>query len=187
MCFRCVFWEGILKIKSFYEKTTCQPGVEGPWARVAEGEKIKNFRFFSKVTKLHEVIGNDQKSAWEHHSGVETSNFGDLPCPERYSGILEMGIRVESIHSSSIWGGSHNQNSQFGRAMFVSLLGGCFVSAIMDDPFWYWFGCRFEPGWRGPGCVCVPFAKPIIASTETNVIFVDKKLTISRGGSIITT
>ncbi len=51
------------------------------------------------------------------------------------------------------------------------------------DPFWYWFGCRFEPGWRGPGCVCVPFAKPIIASTEKNVIFVDKKLTISRGGS----
>ena len=32
------------------------------------------------------MMGNDQKSAWDHHLGVRTINFGDLGCPGRYSG-----------------------------------------------------------------------------------------------------
>ena len=40
------------------------------------------------------MAGNDQKSAWEHHLGVGTINFGDLGCPGRYSGVLERDFDV---------------------------------------------------------------------------------------------
>ena len=32
--------------------------------------KIQKFRNFRKITKYHEMIGNDQKSVWEDHLGV---------------------------------------------------------------------------------------------------------------------
>ena len=60
--------------------------------------------FFFFVTKLHEMTGNDQKSAWEHHLGVGTINFGDLGCPGRYSGVLERDFDVDSEDSKVGYG-----------------------------------------------------------------------------------
>ena len=40
------------------------------------GENYDFFLNFRKVTKYHEMIGNDQKSVWEHHLGVGTVIFG---------------------------------------------------------------------------------------------------------------
>ena len=34
------------------------------------------FRKLPKVTKLHEMTGNDQKSVWEYHLGVGTMIVG---------------------------------------------------------------------------------------------------------------
>ena len=60
------------------------------------GELFDNFRKIPKVTKLHEITGNEQKSVWEHHLGAETIHFGDLGCPGRYSGVLEGDFHVDS-------------------------------------------------------------------------------------------
>ena len=42
------------------------------------------------------MTGNDQKSAWEHHLGVRTINFGDLGCPRMYYGVPERDFDAES-------------------------------------------------------------------------------------------
>ena len=42
------------------------------------------------------MVGNDQKSAWEHHLGVRTINFGDLGCPRMYYGVPERDFDAES-------------------------------------------------------------------------------------------
>ena len=54
------------------------------------------FRIFRKVTKYHEMIGNYQKSVWEHHLGVGTAIFIDLGRPGRSSGIIERDFDVDS-------------------------------------------------------------------------------------------
>ena len=53
-------------------------------------------RCFQKLIKLHEMTGNDQKSAWEHHLGVVTVIFIDLGRPGRSSGIIERDFDVGS-------------------------------------------------------------------------------------------
>ena len=42
------------------------------------GEIFEKIRKFPKVTKLHEMTGNDKKIAWEHHLGVGTINFWEV-------------------------------------------------------------------------------------------------------------
>ena len=42
------------------------------------------------------MIGNGQKSVWEHHVGIETIIFCDFWCLVRYSGVLEMDVYVNS-------------------------------------------------------------------------------------------
>ena len=53
------------------------------------------FRKFPKVTKLHEMTGNDQKSVWEHHLGVGKNIFIDLWRTGRSSGIIERDFDVD--------------------------------------------------------------------------------------------
>ena len=54
------------------------------------------------------MTGNDQKSAWEHHLGVGTINFGDLGCPGRYSGVLERDFDVDSQDPKVGYGDQNN-------------------------------------------------------------------------------
>ena len=63
------------------------------------GESFETFRNFPKVTKLHEMTGNDQKMLWEHHLGVGTAIFIDLGCPGRSSGIIERDVDVDYQNS----------------------------------------------------------------------------------------
>ena len=51
---------------------------------------------FATITKVHEMIGNDQKSVWEYHLGAESIHFGDLVCPGRYSDVLKEAFHVDS-------------------------------------------------------------------------------------------
>ena len=60
---------------------------------------FENFRKFPKVTKLHEMTGNDQKIVWEHHLGVGKVIFIDLGRPGRSSGIIERDFDVDSQNS----------------------------------------------------------------------------------------
>ena len=60
------------------------------------GESFACFIKFPKVTKLHEMTGNVQKSVWEHHLGVGTAIFIDLGRPGRSSGIIERDFDVDS-------------------------------------------------------------------------------------------
>ena len=83
----------MLKIVEFHYIFVDVGMSRGPTSEV---EKTKKFRIFQKLIKLHEMIGNDQKSVWEYHLGAETIHFGDLGCAGRYSGVLEGDFHVDS-------------------------------------------------------------------------------------------
>ena len=59
------------------------------------------------------MIGNDQKSVWEDHLGAETIHFGDLGCPGRYSGVLEVDFHVDSQNPKVGYGGENFENFSF--------------------------------------------------------------------------
>ena len=67
---------------------------------------FETFPKFPKVTKFHEMTGNDEDSVWEHHLGVGTAIFIDLGGPGRYSGVIDGDFDVDSQNFKVGYGGN---------------------------------------------------------------------------------
>ena len=65
---------------------------------------------FTKITKLHEMIGYGQKNDWEHQFGVGTYVFDDLGCRGRYSLVFEKNVYVDAQNPEVGFGGEKNKN-----------------------------------------------------------------------------